>query len=122
MNNIIDKFIEAKVLPEYKPIVDKFRNLIVSEFPNISEEMRGGTEKYYGVPVYRNKRIIISLSPTKKGITFAFSDGKSFNDKYSLLEGVGNKSLNLRLSKIEEYSDKILSYYIKQAIKVDNEK
>lgn len=122
MNSLINKFIRSKVLPEHKPIVDKFRNLMISEFPNINEEMRGGTEKYYGVPVYRNKRIIISLSPTKKGITFAFSDGKSFNDKYSLLEGVGNKSLNLRISKNEEYSDKILRYYIKQAIKIDNEK
>lgn len=82
--------------------------------------MRGGTEKYYGVPVYRYNRIIITLSPTKKGITFSFTDGKKFEDKYSLLEGEGNKSLNLRLSKNENYKDEILSYYIKQAIVFDS--
>ena len=88
----------------------------------VKEEMRGGTEKYYGVPVYRNKRIIITLNPTKKGITFSFSDGKIFDDKYSLLEGKGNKTRNLRVGKLQEYKDEILRYYIKQAIKFDNEK
>ena len=122
MNKNIDRFINEKVLKDYRPIVAKFRSLVNKEFPILKEEMRGGTEKYYGVPVYRNKRIVITLSPTKKGITFSFSDGKMFEDKYSLLEGEGNKTLNLRISKIEEYKDEILRYYIKQAIKFDNEK
>lgn len=121
MNNI-DEFIKEKVTEDYRPIVAKFRSLIQKEFSTLREEMRGGTEKYYGVPVYRNKRIVITLSPTKKGITFSFSDGKKFEDKYSLLEGEGNKSLNLRISKAEEYKDEILRYYVKQAIKFDNEK
>jgi hypothetical protein len=122
MKTPIEIFIESKISPEHKPIVDKFRSLINSEFSNLKEEMRGGTEKYYGVPVYRNKRIILTLSPTKKGITFSFSDGKKFNDKYSLLEGKGNKTLNLRVGKLQEYKDEILRYYIKQAIEFDNEK
>jgi hypothetical protein len=120
MKTPIELFIESKVLPVYQPIVDKFRALIINEFPNLKEEMRGGTEKYYGVPVYRYNRIIITLSPTKKGITFSFTDGKKFQDKYSLLEGEGNKSLNLRVSKIDNYSDEFLRYYIKQAIEYDS--
>ncbi|QQS61512.1 MAG: YdeI/OmpD-associated family protein [Candidatus Moraniibacteriota bacterium] len=116
----IELFIESKVLPEYQSIVVKFRALIKKEFSDLKEEMRGGTEKYYGVPVYRNKRIVITLSPTKRGITFSFSDGKKFEDKYSLLEGEGNKSLNLRLSKAKDYKDEILRYYIKQAIAFDS--
>lgn len=122
MKTPIELFIKSKVLPEYRPIVEKFRTLIKKEFPDLKEEMRGGTEKYYGVPVYRNKRIVITLSPTKKGITFSFSEGKKFKDKYSLLEGEGNKSLNLRVNKIEECKDEILRYYIKQAIKLDEER
>lgn len=120
MENIIDAFIKEKVLEPYQPIVYKFRLLIQSVFPELREEMRGGTEKYYGVPVYRLKRIVITLSPTKKGITFSFSEGKQFEDKYGLLEGLGNKSLNLRLENEAAYSDEILSYYIKQAIDFDN--
>ncbi|MBU0660896.1 DUF1801 domain-containing protein [Patescibacteria group bacterium] len=120
MKTPIELFIRSKVLPEYQIIVAKFRELIIKHFPDIKEEMRGGTEKYYGVPVYRYNRIIITLSPTKKGITFSFTDGKKFEDKYSLLEGEGNKSLNLRLSKLEDYKDEILSYYIKQAMVFDS--
>ncbi len=120
MKTSIKLFIESKVLPEYQSIVNKFRALIKKEFPNLKEEMRGGTEKYYGVPVYRLNRIILTISPTKKGITFSFSDGKKFEDKYSLLEGEGNKSLNLRVSKVEDYKDEILRYYIKQAIEFDS--
>lgn len=115
----IDSFIDEKVLPQHRKIVENFRKLIKTKYPNVVEEMRGGTDKYYGIPVYRMKRIIISLSPTKKGITFSFTDGKRFDDKYSLLEGEGNKSLNLRLSTIEEFKEEVLDYYIEQAIKLD---
>ena len=120
MKTPIELFIESKVLPEYRAIVDRFRRLTKSEFPDLKEEMRGGTEKYYGVPVYRYHRIIITLSPAKKGITFSFSDGKKFEDKYSLLEGEGNKTLNLRVSKLDDFQEEIFRYYIKQAIALDS--
>lgn len=120
MNQSIESFLKEKVLDEYKPIVKKFRNLVNTEFPDLKEEMRGGTEKYYGIPVYRYKKIVISLSPTNKGITFSFSEGKKFEDKYSLLEGKGNRSLNLRIKRVEDYADDVLRYYIEQAIKFDS--
>ena len=116
----IGLFIESQVLPQYQTIVDKFRKHIKSEFPDLREERRGGTEKYYGVPVYRYHTIIITLSPTKKGITFSFTEGKKFEDKYSLLEGEGNKTLNLRVSRADDYQEEILRYYIKQAMALDS--
>jgi len=119
MSTLIESFVESKVLPAYRPIVARFRALVEREFPDLKEEMRGGTEKYYGVPVYRYNRIVITLSPTKKGITLSFTDGKKFEDRYSLLEGAGNKTLNLRLSKVEDYDDEVLRYYIRQAIELD---
>ncbi|WP_147676744.1 DUF1801 domain-containing protein [Algibacter pacificus] len=118
--NTINQFIKDKIKEEHQPIFLKFRSLIKAKFPTLKEEMRGGTEKYYGVPVYRHNRIIISVSPTLKGITFSFTDGKQFEDKYKILEGVGKKSLNLRLSDPKDYKDDILEYYILQAIELDN--
>ena len=119
MSQLIEAFIELKVLKTYQPIVAKFRNLVTTEFSSLKEEMRGGTEKYYGVPVCRYNSIIITLSPTKKGITFSFSEGKKFEDKYGLLEGKGNKTLNLRINSVENYKDDVLRYYIKQAMALD---
>jgi hypothetical protein len=119
MQNKVDEFITAKVSEQYRSILNNFRKLIYSDFPQISEEMRGGTEKYYGVPVYRYKRIIVTISPTKKGITFSFTNGKKFEDKYSLLEGLGNKTLNYRISKVEDFNDEIMQYYLNQALLFD---
>jgi len=118
-NKAIEDFIQQKVLPEYQPLVTTFRELIQKDFPELSEEMRGGTEAYYSVPVYRLNHIVITLSPTKQGMTFAFSEGKSFEDKYKLLEGVGNKTLNIRLHSIDEFDADKMRYYIKQAIAID---
>ncbi|MBU1219047.1 DUF1801 domain-containing protein [Myxococcota bacterium] len=120
INNSIDEFIKVKVLPECLDIVDSFRKIIKTKFPDIQEEMRGGTEKYYGIPVYRKRKIIISLSPTKKGITFSFTEGKKFDDIYKKLEGEGNKSLNLRVSSIDDFHEEEIVYYIEQAIRFDD--
>lgn len=117
--NEIEQFISSKVKPEFEPIFTRFRTLIKQKFPTLREEMRGGTEKYYGVPVYRQNKIVITVSPTKKGITFSFAEGKQFEDKYELLKGVGNKTLNLRISSIDEYSEEVLEYYIRQGIEID---
>lgn len=115
----VDEFVNCKVLPEYREIVAKFRRIMSTNFPYILEEMRGGTDKYYGVPVYRKRNIIITLSPTKKGITISFSEGKKFHDKFAKLEGQGNKSLNLRISTVDELIDEEVVYYIEQAILFD---
>lgn len=118
-NKPVEDFIQQRVLPQYQPLVAAFRELIQKDFPELTEEMRGGTEAYYGVPVYRLNRIVITLSPTKQGITFAFSEGKSFEDKYKLLEGVGNKTLNIRLRSTDEFDADKMRYYIQQAIDTD---
>jgi hypothetical protein len=115
----IESFIQTRILPEYRSLVEAFRALIKKDFPELKEEMRGGSEKYYGVPVYRLNRIVITVSPTKQGITFSFSEGKSFEDKYHLLEGVGNKSLNIRLKSAAEFDEGTMRYYIQQAVDID---
>ena len=116
----IDAFAEAKVLPAYQPIFTAFRELVRQEFPELTEQMRGGTDAYPGVPVYRLKRIVVTISPTKKGITFNFTDGVAFEDPYGLLEGVGNKTRNVRWSKPEQFDAEAMRYYLRQAIEADS--
>lgn len=118
----IEHFIEEKVRPEYRPLVAAFRTLLSNDFPELKEEMRGGTEAYYGVPIYRLNHIVITLSPTKEGVTFAFSEGRSFEDKYKMLEGVGSKSLNIRLKSVDQFDADKMRYYVQQAIAIDQQK
>ena len=43
----------------------------------------------YGIFGWKGKRMLAVVSPTKKDITFAFSRGAEFEDKYGLLQGDG---------------------------------
>lgn len=120
-NPEVEEFIKSKVLPEYRPLVAAFRELVATDFPELTEEMRNGTEAYYGTPVYRLKRIIATISPTKNGITFAFSKGASFEDKFKLLEGVGNTAKNIRWSNMDEWNAAAMKYYLRQAVAIDKQ-
>ncbi|MGF6174215.1 DUF1801 domain-containing protein [Ensifer sp. 4252] len=119
MDKAVDAFIEDKVQPEHRPIVEAFRALIRKVAPDVKEGMRGGTEAYYGVPVYRLKRDIIAISPNKKGVNFAFSKGVLIEDKYGLLQGLGKVNRNVLVRKMDEFNPEALAYYIGQAVKID---
>ena len=73
----------------------------------------------YGIPAYKGKRMLAVISPTKKDITFAFSRGADFEDKYKLLEGVGKVSKHVKIKDLEDVNKDALRYYIKQALKFD---
>ena len=120
MTDPVDAYLEAKVLPAYLPIITAFRELVRAEFPQLTEELRGGTEAYPGVPVYRLRRIVVTISPTRKGITFNFTDGVSFDDPYGLLEGVGHKTRNVRWSTPEQFDAEIMRTYLRQGIAADS--
>lgn len=110
----VDQFVRTKVLPEYRGIVKVLRDLMRKSVPDAEEIMS------YGIPAYKRKRILAVISPTKKGITFAFSRGAEFEDKCGLLEGVGKVSKNVRMSDVKDINKTALRYYIKQALKLDS--
>ena len=111
----VEEFIEARVLPEYRDIVAMIRHAMREHAPKAEEVLT------YGILGFRIRRIIAVISPTKKGITLAFSRGAEFEDKYGLLEGVGKVSKNIRLSAVDEVPKPTLRYYIKQAVKLEAE-
>jgi uncharacterized protein YdeI (YjbR/CyaY-like superfamily) len=59
------------------------------------------------------------ISPTKKDITFSFSKGAEFEDKYGLLQGVGEVSKHVKIKNVNEVNKTALKYYSKQALKLD---
>src|SRR3989304_2243569 len=110
-----DEFVKTRVLPEYRDIVAALRGLMKEYAPNAREEIS------YGIPAFKGRRILAVISPTKKGITLAFSRGAEFEDKYGLLEGVGKVSKNVRIRSVDAVNKEALRYYIKQALKLDSE-
>ena len=110
----VDEFVRTKVLPKYRDVVSMLRELMREVAPDAKEAIS------YGIPAYKMKRIIAVISPTKKGITFAFSRGAEFEDKYGLLEGVGKVSKNVRIKSMDTVNREALKYYIKQALELDS--
>jgi hypothetical protein len=109
----VDAFVKIRVLPEFQPIVAMIRELMQEYAPNVKEIMS------YGIPSYRARRIIAVISPTRKDITFAFSRGAEFADRYGMLKGVGRVSKHVKFKKAAEVNKTALRYYIKQALKLD---
>ncbi len=109
----VDEFIKTKVLPEYRDIALRVRDIMRECAPNAWEGIS------YGIPMWKGRRALAVISPTKKGITFAFSQGAKFEDKYGLLEGVGKVSKNVRIRSLDEFNEEAFRYYITQALKFD---
>ena len=91
----VDEFVQTKVLAEYREIVAAIRSLMKECAPDAKEMIS------YGIPAYKGRLMLAVISPTKKGITLAFSRGADFEDTYGLLEGVGKVSKNVRMSRME---------------------
>ena len=109
----VDEFVQTRVLPEYREVVETIRQYMQELAPDAEEIIS------YGIPAYKGKRILAVISPTKKGITLAFSQGAAFEDQYALLQGVGKVSKNIRFKSVEEIKKEVLEYYIKQALDFD---
>lgn len=109
----VDEFVNSKVLPQYRDIVDRIRLLIRELAPDAQEFIS------YGIPMYKARRVFAVISPTKKDITLAFSRGAEFEDKYTLLKGVGKVEKHLKFKSVDEVDKEVLGYYIKQALDLD---
>jgi hypothetical protein len=108
-----EEFIEQKVLPEYRDIVEMLRALMRETAPNAKEVIT------YGILAWRGKLMLAVISPTKKDITFAFSRGAEFEDKFGLLKGVGTVSKHVKIKDLKTVNKDALRYYIRQALEFD---
>ncbi|HEY3311052.1 MAG TPA: DUF1801 domain-containing protein [Anaerolineales bacterium] len=110
----VDEFVESIVLPELRDVVEHIRAYIRELAPEVQEVFS------YGMPCYKRNRIFAWISPSKKHITFGFSHGKHFEDKYSRLKGVGRSSRHLQFKATDEVNKDIFEYYLHQALEADS--
>ncbi len=78
----VDEYVKTKILPQHQDIVRAIRDLMRDCAPDAKEYIA------YGIPVWKGKKIFAIISPNKKDITFSFTHGAEFNDKYGILMGV----------------------------------
>jgi hypothetical protein len=113
MSKAVDDFISRRVQPEHRDVVALVRKLMREGAPAATEEIS------YGMPMWKANRRFAWLSPTKTDITFGFSRGADFADRYALLRGVGKRSKHVKLRSVGDPNVSALRYYIRQAVKHD---
>lgn len=115
MTLTVDEFVKTKILPMYQDVANAIRDLMRTCAPNAKEAIA------YGIPVWKAKKIFAVISPNKKGITFSFTHGAEFQDKYGLLKGVGKVSKHVKIKDVKDMPaiEAALRDYIQQALELD---
>ena len=109
----VDDFVQLRVLPELHPVVTMIRDMMKECAPQAKEIIS------YGLPAYQTQRIVAIISPNKKDITFSFSRGVQFDDRYGLLRGAGKSSRHVKIRSLASANQEALRYYIQQALEAD---
>ena len=110
----VNKFVDAKVAPEFRLVVAAIRSLMKECAPDAQEVVS------YGMPVYKGKKLFAWINPPVKDVTLGFSRGAQMEDKYSLLHGAAKGgSRHVKMKSIADVNKPALKYYIKQAVKLD---
>src|SRR3569832_1016426 len=97
------RFVETKVQPNLGPVALKFWELVAQEAPELTPGMRGGTDNYISVPLWRLKRDEMVLSPSREALTISLANGALFDDPEGLLGGAGKTSRTLKLRTISDF-------------------
>jgi hypothetical protein len=109
----VDDFVAHKVLPEFHDIVAMLRALMREYAPHATEKIS------YGLPMWIGKSTLAWVSPTKRDITFGFTFGSEFEDRYGLLKGVGKHAKHVKIRKLADANQAALRDYILQALERD---
>ncbi|MFX1349196.1 MAG: DUF1801 domain-containing protein [Promethearchaeota archaeon] len=96
MENKVNEYIEKQKSPQ-KEICQKLREIILSTFPNIVEEMK------YGVPYYGNRYYIVAL---KTHVNLGFSIKGLNKEEILLFEGSGKTTKHIKINTIEGIDEK----------------
>jgi hypothetical protein len=110
----VDEFVEAKVPPEFLPVVAAIRDLMRESAPDAKEVIS------YGMPVYKGKTLFAWINPPKKDVTLSFTRGDQMEDRYGLLRGTSKGGAkHVKMKVLADVNRPALKYYIKQAVKLD---
>jgi hypothetical protein len=95
MDKNVLEYMEKQQSPQ-KEICHKLREIILSIFPKITEEMK------YGVPYYENKYYIVAL---KTHVNLGFSIKDLTKEELVLFEGSGKTTRHIKINSLEDIDE-----------------
>src|SRR5260370_39807052 len=115
MTLTVDVYVKSKSLPQHQDVVKAIRDLMRECAPNAKETIA------YGIPTWKVNKIFAVISPNKKDITFSFTHGAEFEDKYGLLKGVGKVARHVKIKDVQAIAanEAALRDYIQQALQIE---
>ncbi len=115
MTSTVDEYVKTKIAPQHHDIVRALRDLMRDCAPNAIEKIA------YDMLVWKAKKLFAYITPNKKGITFSFTHGVDFEDKYGLLKGTAKTSRFVKIKNVQDVTvnEAALRDYIQQALAVD---
>lgn len=113
----VDAYIE-KSADFAQPILTKIRTIIHKACPDIQEVMK------WSIPYFEKDGLVAGMAAFKNHVSFGFWKSKEMDDPHNLFDGDPKASMcNVKLSDVKELpTQKILTAYIKQAVKLNEEK
>lgn len=96
MDKKVKNYIEKQKSPQ-KEICQKLREIILSTYPNIIEEMK------YGVPYYENKYYIVAL---KTHVNLGFSIKDLTEEEIASFEGSGKTTRHIKFNALEDIDER----------------
>jgi hypothetical protein len=109
----VDDYVKKKVLAKHLATVRMLRRLMRQAAPKAEEGFS------YGMPVWKMQNIIAWMLPARDHVTFSFTRGVKFQDRYGLLQGAGKWARGLKLKSPRDVDSRVLTYYVRQAIAFD---
>jgi len=96
MDNKVNEYIENQVSPQ-KEVCQKLKEIILTTFPDIIEEMK------YGVPYYGSKYYIVAL---KTHVNLGFTIKGLTKEEIAMLEGSGKTTRHIKIKAPEDIDEK----------------
>ena len=109
----VDAFVKAKVPARHQAIVATIRSIMRECAPDAAEAYS------YKMPVWKANGIVAFMGSVEPDITLGFPRGTQFADRYKVLQGRGRVSRHIRFKTIDDVKKTVLSYYIRQSLKLD---
>jgi hypothetical protein len=109
----VDHYVQDRILPDYQDVATMVRELMRECAPHATELIS------YGQPMWKGMSHMAWITPGKQGISFGFTYGGLFEDRFGLLKGSGKHAKNVRLRTRAEANQEALRDYIQQALEHD---
>ena len=113
----IDAYIE-KSAPFAQPILEHLRELVHKACPDVEETIK------WGFPHFEYKGILCSMASFKQHCSFGFWKATLMKDEKGLMEQVGKTAMGHfgKITSMKDLpSDKIITSYIKEAMRLNDE-